>query len=389
MKTIIGQAARGNDFFPRKQITEEIWTKLEAGSNLLLVAPRRVGKSSILFDLLDNPKEGYLVIYYTSESVNDINEFYRKLFNHIIDELDLVQKNLTKAKGLTNKFLSRIKAISLKDLGLTFGDSQISYIDELNKLLDNINLKQDRFVILIDEFAETVQNILRDHNKQKAINFIQTNREIRQSPNIYKRIQFVYAGSIGLENVVSSMDSMNSINDLVPIKIRPLNLKEAKNLTDKIINNNDITFEQDAFNYLVNKIEWLIPFFFQIILDEIDKILYNNKSKVINRATIDDAILTALKHRNYFENWFTRLRMAYKGEEFAFVKEVLNSISNNLSIKSIEITDLAIKYKIEETYRSMLNALIHDGYINNEGDPKVYRFNSPLLKEWWYCNVAN
>ena len=50
MKTIIGQAARGEDFFPRYKITEEIWNKLEAGSNLLFVAPRRVGKSSILFD---------------------------------------------------------------------------------------------------------------------------------------------------------------------------------------------------------------------------------------------------------------------------------------------------------------------------------------------------
>jgi len=77
MKIVIGQATRGEDFFPRPKITNEIWAKLEAGSNVLLVAPRRIGKSSILFDLLDNPKEGYIVIYYTSESVNNHNEFYK------------------------------------------------------------------------------------------------------------------------------------------------------------------------------------------------------------------------------------------------------------------------------------------------------------------------
>ncbi|MDP2209857.1 MAG: ATP-binding protein, partial [Bacteroidota bacterium] len=80
-KPSIGQVARGDNFFPRPRITIEIWQKLDSGSNLLLVAPRRVGKSSILFNLLDVTRENNIVIYYVSESVNNENEFYHKLFN--------------------------------------------------------------------------------------------------------------------------------------------------------------------------------------------------------------------------------------------------------------------------------------------------------------------
>ena len=101
-KTIIGQVARGDDYFPRPQITDEIWKKLESGSNLLLVAPRRVGKTSILYNLLDKPKKNNIVIYYTSESVNNENEFYKKLFNHIVEELNIINKYSAKGKNFFN-----------------------------------------------------------------------------------------------------------------------------------------------------------------------------------------------------------------------------------------------------------------------------------------------
>ncbi|MEN6623631.1 MAG: hypothetical protein ABFD50_19055 [Smithella sp.] len=57
LNTVIGQVARGKKYLPRTGITNEIWRKLADGSNLLLVAPRRVGKSSILLYLLTIPKQ--------------------------------------------------------------------------------------------------------------------------------------------------------------------------------------------------------------------------------------------------------------------------------------------------------------------------------------------
>ena len=92
IKTIIGQVARGENYFPRQNITDHIWDKLDSGSSLLLVAPRRVGKSSILNQLLDNPRKNYIVIYFISESVNNENEFYKKLYHHLVDKLSVIQK---------------------------------------------------------------------------------------------------------------------------------------------------------------------------------------------------------------------------------------------------------------------------------------------------------
>jgi uncharacterized protein len=388
LNVVIGQAAQGEKYLPRTTITDEIWRKLEGGSNLLLVAPRRVGKSSILFHLLDNPKEKLLIAYYISESVNNENEFYKKLFHHILEKMTSLQRYTTILKTLAKKLPSCIESIGPDGIKFRSGNS-INYCDELRKLMQKAVLNDDKIIVLIDEFASTVENILQDEGERAAIHFLETKRSIRQDPAMQNKLQFIYAGSIGLENIVSSMNQVNLVADLAPIRVTPLTNKDVKKLISMIFDGSEITLEDGALKYLLDVIEWWIPFYFQIILDESYKIIEERGSMVITKGDIDAAVKNALKQRIYFEHWFARLRKAYKAKEFSFVKELLNVISEKKKIPSSEIFNCAVKYGLENSYTDLVNALKHDGYINNSDNPKEYRFNSSLLREWWYANVAN
>ncbi|MDP2207173.1 MAG: ATP-binding protein, partial [Bacteroidota bacterium] len=267
-------------------------------------------------------------------------------------------------------------------------DNTISYFQEIFNLMRKIDLGENKIIVLIDEFAQAVENILQDEGEGASIHFLQSNREIRLEPIISTKLQFVYAGSIGLENIVNKINAINTIDDLAPIKVPPLSETEAENFSNKIIGPS-ITFDNEAFNYLLNKIKWWIPYSFQIILDEAKKNLLEENKELITKETIDKSISEVLEQRIYFELWFTRLRKAYKGEEFSFIKELLNITSEKHRITSSEIYNLAVKFKLDSTYNNLVNTLKYDGYINNNNDPKIYRFNSPLLREWWYRNVAN
>jgi predicted Ser/Thr protein kinase len=110
--------------------------------------------------------------------------------------------------------------------------------------------------------------------------------------------------------------------------------------------------------------------------------------KRITTNMIDRAFSRMLELRNCFEHWHTRLRKAFKGDDYSFAKELLNIISQKENINTEEIFNLAQKFNIIEEHREIINALVYDGYINNNEDPRVYRFNSPLLKMWWWKNVA-
>ena len=86
MNNSVGQAVRGKDFWKRVIELDSIWNAIESGSHILLVAPRRVGKTSIMFNLQDEPKDGYIVVYIDTESADSENEFWQKLFNALLEE---------------------------------------------------------------------------------------------------------------------------------------------------------------------------------------------------------------------------------------------------------------------------------------------------------------
>lgn len=384
VNTIIGQAARGKNFFERSNITKDFWDKIKKGSNILITAPRRIGKTSLMFHFEDQPLENYELLYMIVESVNNENEYYRKLYNEVINLL----KRRQKVWNQVTKLIKSKKVTSITKEGITLEDSELNYFEELVKIIKLVDLKNHKLVLMIDEFAQAVENIIEDETERDAVHFLETNRELRQLPYILDKIQLVYTGSIGLENIVSKINALNTINDLYPLKVPQLTNDESKELIGKITEASDLFIQQEQINYLISKIEWLIPYYFQIIIEELDKIELLAGESITNNI-IDEAIDNALEIRPYFEHWFTRIRKAFKGTEFKFTKELLNKISGVNTFHSNEIHDMAIKFDIEDTYKDIINALKHDGYINNHDDPKLYRFNSPLLKKWWNKKIAN
>ena len=199
INTLIGQAARGGKYFPRTNITDEIWRKLGDGSNLLFVAPRRVGKSSILFHLFDNPKGNLPVVYYISESVNNENEFYRKLFHHVLEKMGTLQKYQAVFKTWAKNLPSYVESIGPEGIRFRPG-SPVSYYEELLTFVKEKMTHDHPMLVLIDEFASTVENIAQDEGDRAAIHFLETKRSLRQEPEVQDKLRFIYAGSIGLEN---------------------------------------------------------------------------------------------------------------------------------------------------------------------------------------------
>lgn len=379
MDGVVGQVARGDKFYNRNDEITKLWNKIESGSNILISAPRRVGKTSIMYYLKDHPKAGYNIIYLITESVDNENEYYKKLYNHF---LELFAGKGRKLINDVKRVASRIDSIT-KD-GVKLGSEKINYYDEFRALVKDVDI-EEKIVLMIDEFAQSVHNIVVNEGDRNAITFLKSNRTLRQDPEINNKIQFIYAGSIGLENIVNNLDSMQTINDLNVLTVSPLSKVDATDMIQQLMSN--YVMKTDAVNYLIEKVKWLIPFYIQILLQEV-KDMTSEDTEVCS-DTIDAALDRVLEYRNYFEHWEVRLRVSYKTNEYKFTKNLLNQISENESIPSNEILDIAVKFDLKENYRQIIKSLKYDGYINNNDNFKEYRFNSPILRIWWRKNVAN
>lgn len=386
MRTIVGQVARGANFWPRNNEIEDIWAALDSGSHILMAAPRRVGKTSIMYKMIDEPKAGCILIYVNTESADSQQEFWQKLFHAIADK-EFVASLKSKAKLLWQKLINlKIKKITAN--GVEFGDGmQLHFVEAFKQLLSDLD-KEQRLIILIDEFAQTIENICNYENDKNAISLLKNHRELRQDSKFCQNVSFVYAGSIGLESVVAKLNASRHINDLNSIKIKPLVKEDAKAFTQQLVKSQQKHITDDALEHLLGKIEWLIPFYIQLLVQEITRIQRDTQD--ISISAVNAAFNEAIEQRQYFESWLSKIKTSFKKEQFIFAKSVLNTLSETYTIKFKQVVNLATKANLdEEAAKEVLSSLVHDGYINNNDNVKTYRFNSPLLRAWWNKNVAN
>ena len=323
MRIQTGNPVRGEDFFKRENIIAQAWNYLNAGSHILIAAPRRVGKTSLMRYLEDFPKPAFSLIYLITESVNNENEFYRRILNRIV-KTDFVKKS-QKILNFLEQHKPSIKKIGVD--GIEFGvRDEHNYFDMLGSILKSRNPEANKLIIMVDEFPETLENIIEDEGDSAGRHFLRSNREIRQDTEITDNIQFIYTGSIGLENIVSRLNAVGSINDLVRLKVPPLTVTEANRMAQMLLENVKFSMTEGVMDYIIHRIEWLIPFYIQLILQELGNISREKDIDVLEETHVDEALTGILDQRNHFEHWHTRLRTTFKGKDYRFVKDILNTI---------------------------------------------------------------
>lgn len=383
MKTIIGPVAEGDYYFDRPYLDKMFWKKMRESHNVSIVAPRRVGKTSFMMNLLNKNEENYKCLYLITESINNPNEFFKKVYKTIITQLSTGKKFKKFFEDLFTRL--EIKKISVSEI--EFGKTGVDYFNEILLLCKELKDFPEKIILLVDEFSQTIENIITDVSKEAAKNFLHQCRELRQNPEVRSKISFVYTGSIGLDNLVLSIDEPRSISDLGNFIIPPLSEAEANSLINMIIDGDDYEFSEESMQYFLKKLKWLLPYFIQVIMSEIENICIEKNTNNVTAGIIDNAFKSALHNRSYFEHWLVRLRSIFKGNDFSCAKEVLNTAAKENGIDQYELQDIIAKYQIEDA-AVIINTLIHDGYVVKDDATNEYRFNSPLLQSWWLTNIV-
>ena len=172
MKNSLGNPARGDAFYIRGKEINKIYKVLNTGASIYLSAPRRVGKTSILKYLEEFSKDGYYFIYVITESVYTENDFFKTIFEEVIksDAVKKMEQVSNTIKTAIAGILGRVK--SIYDVELREGEES-DYYQILIELLSHIKKEYGRIVIMIDEFPQTIQNILDNEGKKSAEELVQ------------------------------------------------------------------------------------------------------------------------------------------------------------------------------------------------------------------------
>src|SRR5260370_40423894 len=112
-----GRRGKGKEFYDREERLAQIGGLLEDGKNLLLLAPRRVGKTSLMGRIKDQAREhGFIPAFASVADVTAESEFIKRLYRTIQEipegkepvAIRLVNVAAQNARGATRSTLDQV-----------------------------------------------------------------------------------------------------------------------------------------------------------------------------------------------------------------------------------------------------------------------------------------
>jgi uncharacterized protein len=390
MKNIIGKPVAGEDFFGRERELQEL-SRISEDEHVLLLAPRRVGKTSLLCALAERvEKDASAVgVYVSVAAAKDEPQFVEAVLHAIYATQAGKRLKPNAIATWLQRHARRVRSIKVAGTGVDVDTSTREWQEEANRAFAGILQAPLPWLILIDElpiFVLTIAN--QDPTGGRVRSFLQWFRNLRQLPEASTHLRFVLAGSIGLDSVTRRHRLTDTINDLRDWRLGPYDAEIADQFLAKLAQSYKVTVGHDLRRRMCKQAEWLIPYHLQIIFSALRE---RARGTAPTEVQLEAAIEDLLGRRAYFSSWEERLRGAFGIPEDTFVRAMLAVCArdpNGVMTSSLQqcLANL-VPDPIErgKTVHWLLDVLQSDGYLVEHAGR--WRFRSGLLRRYWERHV--
>ncbi len=396
VRNLLGPPVTGDDFFDRESDLRRLWERL-AGHNVLLLAPRRVGKTSLMFKLRQEAEaHGFEAAYLSVADVGSEFAFVKKLYSAVNDlaAADSVFKKL--ANGRFGQFFRRIKTVKLGKFVIEFSDAAEKEWHLLGKEIASVLDSDDRrWLLLIDELPVYVLSLLRqDPTGRRAGGFLNWFRALRQETDAQGHLRWLLAGSIGLDTVTSRLNLGATINDLDLRPLGPFAPETADRLLGQLARTYRLSVSPEVRQEILRRIGWPIPFYLQLVFSELREHcedLGHREPTTDTVAEVIESLLSPAK-KGYFDYWRQRLELELGRPDSVPAIALLNAAAadekgaTQATLGQILARQIRDPQERQQKLRYLLDVLQSDGYLVSKTGR--YAFRSPLLREYWLRRVV-
>ncbi len=355
----------GQYFYNRKKEVERIVQTLSGGNNLVLYAPRRYGKSSLVNKALNIlEKKGFKTVYLDFMSVYSRDTFIKNYTKAIAAKEDAsLEKTVKKIAAYLKGF---VPSVSFDAYGNTnFSLAKIEGADEEKTLREVLELpeqlatKDKRWIVAFDEFQEIT-----------TLNGESFEKLLRSVIQHHQKVSYLFLGS----RTHLLKDMFNNRNRAfyhaaMLMNIGVINKKESVDYLLSRFDREEIELPEDTAGYIVDK-AGMIPYYIQFIAAEVWQQVINT-TKRVSIETVDNAIeeIINLKSDYYWE--LTSKQTNYR-------KKVLKALSEMPD--AVFSKETASKYDLGQTSSTQkaLESLLYQGVIDKLNNK--YVFTDPIYQ---------
>ena len=182
---ITGSPARGDDFHFRRSFLEDLWDSLKK-EHVLLLAPRRMGKTSVMLRLQDEPRQGRLVVFLNVEEINTPAEFCQGLITALHDQHpEYLRQTLAQAWQFLSGIVDGIDALELYKFKIALRKSDpdwgSNWMIKAEELIGSMRRAQQPLLLVLDAVPDMILN-MQKQAPDKLETFLDWFRKARLAP---------------------------------------------------------------------------------------------------------------------------------------------------------------------------------------------------------------
>lgn len=389
MRTVIGSPVEGEDFFDRESERSRMWRRLETDS-LLLLAPRRIGKTSLMRALCaEADVHGFRAVSLSFAACDDEMHSVRELAKAIAGAKGL---DLSALQRALKRLLPDVKSLKLGPLGVELASAESPDWRDLGEALTrSIGTLDGRWLIAVDEVPVFLLNLLKQEDGLARVRgFLYWLRNLRQDH--HAQVRWILAGSIGLDTVAARHGLGDTVNDLMPMPLGAFAPETADQFLQALAASYALDMTAEVRSHIIHQLGWPVPYYLQILFVALyDRV---EEGAQLDVVLVDQVFDTLLKpaHKGYFDYWRQRLTEELGSPDDDLAIHLLNHCARDPSGASRATLEQALGERIaqpealEERLRYLLDILESDGYlVQIDGR---WRFRLELLRRYWLQRVA-
>ena len=400
-----GEPVEPSDLWFRDAFIDQIWEKLKR-QHVLISAPRRTGKTSVMNHLASKPRDGFLVIYQNVQDLSHPAQLFQTILENFYEQNQELTKQLAHSGfGILRSALEYVRknvdSVSGGGFKIALRNSDPEWDKNWKQhgesLLAAIRKSQRPVLLIIDELPDLILE-MRDRDEALVRDFLAWFRVQRQHPTpAQDRVRWLIGGSVNLASTLDELGEVAAINDIAIEQLPVLTNDQVIEFVNRMLDGREVPFEKEVPAVVAKRLGRPIPLFLQLATQDIFRSWRLNPRTITAKDvnSIFDAMISSQAAQDKLQHYHSRIKLHYKEPKQSAAYAILGQLSQSslqgLSRRSLlrEFTGHldAQDWKASEPdkrrqFNQLMRDLENDFYIT-EIDDENYDFASGLMKAWW------
>ncbi len=392
LKQAHGNWVAGDRFWDRETELDLFLNRIKEGANILLVAQRRMGKTSLMKEAGRRMEGSFTCVFVDFQDACSAQDAIAALSAALQPHKSL----WIHTTELFANILNRVEKIGIDDIGVTLraGLTAGNWAAKGDRLFSILATAENPVVLMLDEVPILVNRLLKGNTftitperRAAADAFLSW---LRKSTLAHQGVvRVVLSGSIGLEPLLRQAGLSATVNNFSPFDLEPWDESVAVECLRALAEEYGIHLRDDVELEMIRRLGCCIPHHVQMFFEHAYVHCVRRKTVDLVPADIDEIYRTGmLGARGHAEltHYEDRLKTVLGLEKLSLAIEMLSeaALTGSLSVDALRILGNEYEFEGESTMeveKHILWVLEHDGYLMKKADE--YVFVSPLVCDWW------